>query len=99
MQLAGPGCLAHHCHRAALAATQAQHSIQVIEGSPLLVVSGSAAKRTPVASGLAFSSPRPGFMSLDFLVDGRVLLRVFEDRKLPTVVEVYRRPVPYRGDP
>ena len=59
-----------------------EHNLQVIEGQAVdyVLVSGSAAKTTPVShgTGTLFAHSEPGFMLLDFLASGRVQLRVIE---------------------
>ena len=61
-----------------------EHSLQVLKGdvTDYLLVSGSAASRkvTEVMSGEStlFAHEHTGFMGIDFLEDGRVLLRVVE---------------------
>lgn len=60
------------------------HSLQVLEGNATdyLLISGlgSTVKATPVSHGdnTLFAHQHTGFMSIDFLMDGRILLRVVE---------------------
>ena len=70
------------------------HSLQVIDrqSGPLLLVSGSAAKQSPVSDKPAFSSSRAGFMVLEFMTDRSVMLRVFESWE-QTLAEAYRRQI------
>ena len=57
-----------------------EHSLQVLDGNVVdyVLVSGSAAKTTPVGHGpqTIFAQSQPGFMVLDFLVSGRTRLRI-----------------------
>ena len=66
-----------------------EHSLQVLEPEAVdyLLISGSGAKTTPVGHGpeTIFAHSRPGFMALDFLMSGKVMLRVIE----PGQGEVY----------
>ncbi len=59
-----------------------EHSIEIQESDVVdyVLISGSAAKTTPVGDGPAtlFALSRPGFMVLDFQSSGRVLARVIE---------------------
>ena len=59
-----------------------EHSLQVLEGNVVdyVLVSGSAAKTTPVSHGpqTVFAQSQPGFMVLDFLMSGQTWLRVVE---------------------
>ncbi len=57
-----------------------EHSLQVLhaEDAPLVVVSGSGSKRTPVRPGDGYRASRKGFVVLDVLRDGRALLSVYE---------------------
>ena len=61
-----------------------EHSLQVLKGdvTDYLLVSGlaSSEKATEVSHGdnTLFAHQHPGFMAIDFLTDGRVLLRVVE---------------------
>ena len=60
------------------------HSLQVLEGNATdyLLISGlgSSEKASPVSHGdnTLFAHQHTGFMSIDFLMDGRILLRVVE---------------------
>ena len=64
-----------------------EHSLQVLEGevTDYLLVSGAAARRkvTEVMSGdnTLFAHQHTGFMAIDFLNDGKVLLRVVEPER------------------
>ena len=57
-----------------------EHSLQVLDGNAVdyVLVSGSAAKTTPVGHGpqTIFAQSQPGFMVLDFLVSGQTRLRI-----------------------
>ena len=61
-----------------------EHSLQVLKGesTDYLLVSGAAASRkvTEVMSGnnTLFAHQHTGFMAIDFLNDGKVLLRIVE---------------------
>lgn len=59
-----------------------EHSLQVLDGKVVdyVLVSGSAAKTTPVGHGpgTIFAQSQPGFMVLDFLTSGRTRLRIIE---------------------
>jgi len=66
-----------------------EHNLQVLEGQIVdyVLISGSGARVTPVSHGgeTLFAHSHPGFMVLEVMASGRVLLRVVE----PAVGEVF----------
>lgn len=65
-----------------------EHSLEIQESDVVdyVLVSGSAAKTTPIGDGptTLFALSRPGFMVLDFESSGRVLARVIEPDRIHT---------------
>ena len=72
------------------------HSLEVMQGGPgaeYLLVSGSGSKVTGVSHGdnTLFAHSHKGFMVLDFVDDGRVLLRVVEPGELQVALALWLR--------